>query len=471
MYTAVNTIMRAGGGVSGGELTAAEIARLADVGRAAVSNWRRRHADFPQPVGGPANSPTFDREEVERWLTANGRVIPDGSTIRNATVPRDGDVLERLLRSLLPEGCAILDPVSGTAELPHQRLGSADAVMCIAPHEAPPAGAPVGEFGPPGRHDAALAWVQICLAYTSDGGTAVVAVPFSAAVRTSGRRIRVELLRAGVLRQVVGLPELPGGPWQIWVLTRPSARPTYQVRMVDLSDREPQTLPTSAADWDAVYADELCTRVVPSIELLDEDVLLVPSGHVVGETVDVRPELEAARASYTDLVTRLVRRAPEPAKTEVASSWPLVTVVELMRTGALTISRGKAEAGDVLVRAAHGEFTPVVASETTDDTSGATVLRCQPDVLDSYFLAGFLRSEINRRQAAGTSGGTFRLDVKRARVPRMPLSEQRRYGDAFRELMAFEAAATAVTHAAQEVTRTAMQGLTNGTFAPPLQGK
>src|SRR5438046_761868 len=41
-------------------LTASGIARLANVGRAAVSNWRRRHADFPTPVGGTPTSPLFD---------------------------------------------------------------------------------------------------------------------------------------------------------------------------------------------------------------------------------------------------------------------------------------------------------------------------------------------------------------------------------------------------------------------------
>ena len=35
-----------------GQMTAAAIARLAGVGRAAVSNWRRRYPDFPKPVAG-----------------------------------------------------------------------------------------------------------------------------------------------------------------------------------------------------------------------------------------------------------------------------------------------------------------------------------------------------------------------------------------------------------------------------------
>ncbi|MFB7246156.1 N-6 DNA methylase [Streptomyces populi] len=56
------------------EVTAAGIARLAGVGRAAVSNWRRRHADFPKPVGGTETSPSFARAEVETWLRDQGKL-------------------------------------------------------------------------------------------------------------------------------------------------------------------------------------------------------------------------------------------------------------------------------------------------------------------------------------------------------------------------------------------------------------
>src|ERR1700680_20691 len=55
------------------EMTAAAIARLAGVGRAAVSNWRRRYPEFPRPVGGSSTSPTFSRTEVEVWLKATGK--------------------------------------------------------------------------------------------------------------------------------------------------------------------------------------------------------------------------------------------------------------------------------------------------------------------------------------------------------------------------------------------------------------
>lgn len=56
-----------------GTVSSVGIAKLAGVGRAAVSNWRRRYTDFPQPVGGTATSPTFDLAAVEKWLAAQGK--------------------------------------------------------------------------------------------------------------------------------------------------------------------------------------------------------------------------------------------------------------------------------------------------------------------------------------------------------------------------------------------------------------
>src|SRR5690606_22468959 len=43
-------------------------------GRAAVSNWRRRHPDFPRPVGGTGTSPAFALAEVEEWLRRHGKL-------------------------------------------------------------------------------------------------------------------------------------------------------------------------------------------------------------------------------------------------------------------------------------------------------------------------------------------------------------------------------------------------------------
>ncbi|MEV5759860.1 N-6 DNA methylase [Streptomyces tendae] len=90
----------------GTEVTAAGIARLAGVGRAAVSNWRRRHADFPKPVGGTETSPSFALADVEAWLRAQGKL---------AEVPPRERVWQQLVghpegpaAALVHAGCALL---------------------------------------------------------------------------------------------------------------------------------------------------------------------------------------------------------------------------------------------------------------------------------------------------------------------------------------------------------------------------
>ncbi|WP_330336851.1 N-6 DNA methylase [Streptomyces sp. NBC_00557] len=55
-------------------VTLAEIARIAGVGRAAVSNWRRRYDNFPSPVGGTETSPHFSLPQVEEWLRRENKL-------------------------------------------------------------------------------------------------------------------------------------------------------------------------------------------------------------------------------------------------------------------------------------------------------------------------------------------------------------------------------------------------------------
>ncbi|MEV5138968.1 N-6 DNA methylase [Streptomyces syringium] len=57
---------------SAAHVTAAEISRIAGVTRATVSNWRRRHLDFPAPSGGTETSPLYDLEAVQAWLASRG---------------------------------------------------------------------------------------------------------------------------------------------------------------------------------------------------------------------------------------------------------------------------------------------------------------------------------------------------------------------------------------------------------------
>lgn len=88
------------------EVTAAGIARLAGVGRAAVSNWRRRHPDFPKPVGGTETSPSFALADVERWLRTQGKLaeVP----LRERVWQQLADHPATTATGLIQVGCALL---------------------------------------------------------------------------------------------------------------------------------------------------------------------------------------------------------------------------------------------------------------------------------------------------------------------------------------------------------------------------
>ncbi|MFD9814207.1 N-6 DNA methylase [Streptomyces sp. NPDC059080] len=99
------------------EVTRADIARLAGVKRPAVTNWERRHQDFPEPVPSSGRSVTdvFRAEEIAAWL--GRRTVP-------ANVRRDGELAGTTFGDRFREG---LDGGNFRAqEFVHRLLAEAD---------------------------------------------------------------------------------------------------------------------------------------------------------------------------------------------------------------------------------------------------------------------------------------------------------------------------------------------------------
>ena len=96
-------------------VNAGDIARLAEVGRAAVSNWRRRFDDFPAPVGGTASSPLYLLRDVEAWLRGNGKSFRVSPAERLWTQLRTVDDLK------LGEALAEVEADAKTFEFLHER--------------------------------------------------------------------------------------------------------------------------------------------------------------------------------------------------------------------------------------------------------------------------------------------------------------------------------------------------------------
>ncbi|MFJ4481631.1 class I SAM-dependent DNA methyltransferase [Streptomyces longwoodensis] len=537
-------------------VTGSEIARLAGVTRAAVSNWRRRYEDFPASAGGSANSPLYSLPEVQAWLdrqrkgqevspevelwqmmrAAYGELMLAGladvagvlTGDDTATLPDDvlsrvreltrtetpADVVnglverfldsarrsnsdqvtsERLVRAVrhftpeLPSGAIVFDPACGIGSLllsvaadngtnccgqeldtasarfaqfradlsgrPGARIVAgdslrsdqwpelkADLVVCD-----PPAGVTEWgreellldsrwELGTPSKAEGELAWLQHAYAHTAPGGQVFIVMPASVAYRKAGRRIRAELVRRGIVRQVVALP--PGTatshalPVHLWCLRRPmktNADDTnHTVRMVDLTANDPdeslEPRPDQIAD-------------VPLIELLDDTVDLTPGNHTRVRLRDYPGEYAALRQELTEQIGRLAALLPQlspgdgPGSLEGATT----SVAELARAGLIEYEGAE----------------PVSAS----------------DQLDTDYLQGFLRSSVNARRSTSASG-TYRLDGRGSRVPRMGINDQRRYGSAFRALSEFDEGIRRVGELSRRLADIAREGLATGALTP-----
>lgn len=116
-----------------------EVARMARVGRAAVVNWRRWHADFPVPAGGTEVHPQFDRPAVVAWLLAHDKIECRSACRRHVPGPHSG--------------CGVAGAAPcGRAGAPFARpvvLGLVLTVGCTAAHSRTPPACLIGSSAPP----------------------------------------------------------------------------------------------------------------------------------------------------------------------------------------------------------------------------------------------------------------------------------------------------------------------------------
>ncbi|WP_432078127.1 N-6 DNA methylase [Streptomyces sp. YPW6] len=430
---------------------------------------------------------------------------------------------------------------------------AADTVLCHPPFNERTWGHdelaydPRWEYGLPARTESELAWVQHALARLRDGGTAVLLMPPAAASRRSGRRIRAGLLRRGALRAVIALPAGAAPPYGIplhlWILCKPEpgVRPAADLLLADTAGLSGPAPDASGGpgrppggktpgggreriDWPAVRSAVLgawrdradaegVSRVVPVIELLDDDVDLAPARHLPrpasGGGASGLGEVRERLTETLRLASGLVPPAADPA---APAHRPLTTVGELARAGALFLHSGTAVPGsaavpvltehDVLTGAAPTSLppagqedpggaaaddpvllqpgdvvVPVLGGSTTArvvdaSTAGAALgrnlqlLRPDPAAVDCWFLAGFLRGTANHRQASSYASTAARLDARRLHLPRMPLAEQQRYGERFRQLAAFEDALRTAGRLGGQLVQGMYDGLADGTVTP-----
>ncbi|TCC55987.1 SAM-dependent methyltransferase [Kribbella pittospori] len=382
--------------------------------------------------------------------------------------------------------------------------------------------------GLPPRTEPELAWVQDALAHLRPGGQAVLLMPPVAAWRSAGRRIRGELLRRGVVRAVVALPSglLPATSvgLHLWVLRRPAdGQVADRVLMVDASRIEQATaeavIELAVPAWrsyerEPASVDEQAglVKLVPVIDMLDEEVDLTPARHLAVSDDERRDptELLASGEQVLKQLREVAASLPtllpveQPAMSEVRA----LSLDELVRISAVGIFRGhsrlsvdaedvsepgvtggdvvrgggpsgrapgtavRIEAGDVLVPAVGSS---VVARVATAEQIGVrlgqnvSLIRADPARVDPWFLAGMVTAPTNRREATRQASGTrdiVRVNLKRLQVPLLPMDEQRRYGEAFRRLVEFDAMLDKAADETHRLVKELSAALTRGSLVP-----
>ncbi|WP_327584993.1 SAM-dependent methyltransferase [Nonomuraea sp. NBC_00507] len=456
----------------------------------------------------------------ERYLEAHSRQL---------SVTRE-DVAELMVRLVRAEGSTVLDPACGVGTLlltpagPARVLGQelsetsaaiaasrlrlrgidaeivagdamrhdgfagerADAVVCDPPFNERAwgyeelTGDPRWEYGLPPRGEPELAWVQHCLTHVKPGGLVAILMPPAAASRKAGRRIRANLLRAGALRAVVALPGS-----DLWLLRRPAAgeRPPSEVLILDAT----ADLGSVEPAWQA-YLEDRSDQTVRIIDLLADEVDMTPARH------QRRDDVGRAFAEARDRFLAAAAVPPDLKVLEQQLDQPATTLGDLIKEGLVTTSQAPpkmtADGGDVPVLTADDVLngTPPSGSTTTQQglitirpgdvvasyssvrvmTDGGAVLgahltlyRVDSRRLDPDFLAGYLRAAGGR-----ATTGSSRFDVRRTRLPRLSLKEQKAYGEAFRQLAVLEDAIRETSTLGQTLIRLGLDGLADGHLHP-----
>ncbi|GII57725.1 SAM-dependent methyltransferase [Planotetraspora thailandica] len=426
-------------------------------------------------------------------------VSPDGPRPRRVFGQERDAAMARFAAARLAARGAEADIRAGDALLGDAFPGvEVDAALCVPPVNERGWGYdvltndPRWQYGLPPRGESELPWVQHCLARVRPGGHVVVLMPPAAASRRSGRRIRSQLLRTGTVQAVVGLPagSAPQStlPPHLWLLRRPDEKGVVPTHVL-MADGPIES-----------FADglEAAGRAVPIMDLLDDEVDLTPSRYLpkapsvrMGDLTKSRDDLNERASGLTRLLPAVRSETRELTMTTLgelaragtvhleqtpmrmqtdAGEAPLLTAKDVAM-GRGPTGRGEARpeavvahAGDIVVPAVTHDVSARVVTDTVLLGPHLFVIRVDTEILDPHFVAGFLR--VSAEQAATTSSGTYRVDVRRAQLPRLPIAEQRRYGDAFRRIAEFENVARDIAEMGGLLAANMLHGLIDGALQP-----
>ncbi|MEU6857917.1 N-6 DNA methylase [Glycomyces sp. NPDC046736] len=571
---------------SGATITLTDLARLAGVGRNAVSNWRRREPDFPAPVDDSTRRPRFSLAALEDWAAAHGRELrvtgadrawfaisgehptaeaalgavaaafddPDelgalesemsaaelfeffierareaagtgtgpgigpladlaaevargsqapADPAQGAETPTNSAAATRVLTvhdpaceegDLLAAVAARVGPcreLSGTdlsaprTAIAARRLGLLDEdadvevrvgdslldplpperyslVVCDPPFNVKDWGydrLPAGDdprlaFGTPPRTEPELAWALHCVALLAPGGHAVVRMPAQVAHRRTGRRIRSELLRWGALRAVVDHPDAKA---HLWILT-PRGETSHLLVSNGRGFAAAWRTFTAAPETPMATPD---AATVPLMRLWDEDVDISPAVYLAS-TAAGGANLAESVAGLGEALAAIGETALPRFGSGAEESAPETSLADLERDGHLTVSPGGAE-GKGRCAIVDPLGTPQVRlGDLADATETQWTVECGESI-DLGWIAANLAARLPGAAKRTATGAKRRILA--VKIPRLPLAQQRKRGEAFAALEDLRSALALASDSAGALAVEAATGLVAGTVS------
>ena len=323
-----------------------------------------------------------------------------------------------------------------------------------------------GIGGIPPRNNADFAWIQIAIHHLTAAGAAFVVTGAGATFVRQSAKIRSSLLRAGCIEAVIGLPPrlLPHTSISlvIWVLRPPGT--TDEVTFVDASDVDPSQL--DASQWLSRSARNTGPpSATLTIEELDNDeAVLSPARWARPEASreDAEERLDSAREAFRNIGKRITSVRLHGDSLEIPAARQKATLGELIRRGAVDLSRtsiqnrdslnsslevddgvvtpamvthglpqvagslhpsaDETQTGDILLTDLHKVRTVVDTTGGRTLKSGVTRLRVDPEQLDPNYVAACLEAPWNQWSR---ESGLPRIPLKELTIPLIPLDQQR----------------------------------------------
>lgn len=306
-------------------------------------------------------------------------------------------------------------------------------------------------YGVPSRNDDSK-WLQLAHHALTDSGLAIINV-FNSALHARRHGSALPAMVAdGSLLAVIALPDNlfsnTAIPSALVVFTKnpDNVSDTVLFATVDAASRHKSLGKVSALDTDDLveaYTAHMAGERIPAfatavqmprLELIGADATLLPTYWVAKAHPPQVDDLQATITAAVNAIEPIAAVGQELDELTLSREKTARTIPAAKLPGIKHIPRPSDEdllAGDICIGATSVDVC--IAHQKRPSTGLIQVIRCDPEVVDPWFLAAIIDA-VRRSGALSTGIGVPQVDLRLVEVPNINIAEQRKLGTAIKTL-------------------------------------